>query len=158
MRSNSLLASPSSPRPRSWKKSIVIPVLTTIVVFKIFDFNSLGSISFTDLECLLTYGIMSLCKLHDISLNYFEPSFVKENLLDLDSNSRTSLKQLTRILNHRLIAELLHQFDIPSFTSSKNLDSFIDELSALRNEPYNPSYIPYMRKLLLLSSQPFTLR
>jgi len=120
-------------------------------LFKLFDFNSIGSISFTDLECLFTYAITSIFKLHHISLAHYDFSIIKNNLLEdiLNPNERVNLKQLTKLFNHRLITEFLHQFNMPVVIPSKRLKSIIEKLSTLYNEPYDSNYTSYARNFYI---------
>jgi len=96
------------------------------VIFELFDFNEIESLSLIDCECLLECCIMSACKLHNIKPD-------TQNLTELNSYLNTTLgpfdeeKQMnfSQLLKHCIeddcVKSFLKLFNIPEI-SKKSIE------------------------------------
>ena len=84
------------------------------MIFELFDFNEIESLSITDLEYLLECCIISSCKLHNLSLEVFNSAELAEYIADtFDDEKRITFPQMLKYCaTDPNIGSFLHFFKI----------------------------------------------
>jgi len=97
------------------KISLNVPLYSPIVLFELFDFNEIGSLSVTDFEYLLRCCITSACKLHNLSWDPFSfPSLGLHLSETFKEDKRISFPQVLKYCaSDTFIGAFLKLFKIP---------------------------------------------
>ena len=84
------------------------------MLFKIFDFNNIAALSFTDVECLFTYCLTSTCKMYGISDGGVDFSQIRKTILrGISPDAKVTQKRFAKLCCHRTVAGFLKIFHIP---------------------------------------------
>lgn len=112
-----------------------------IVLFKMFDFNGIEALSYTDVECLFTYCVTSTCKMYGISSAGIDFSLIKKMILrGVAPDAKVSQKRFAKLCCHRLITDFMKMFRmtelrlVPLIKSNEAIDTL--------NQIYSDVFFP----------------
>eukprot|EP00826_Nyctotherus_ovalis_P017124 TRINITY_DN15015_c0_g1_i1.p2 TRINITY_DN15015_c0_g1~~TRINITY_DN15015_c0_g1_i1.p2 ORF type:complete len:138 (-),score=7.21 TRINITY_DN15015_c0_g1_i1:11-424(-) len=127
---------------RAPKTASSVSLHPSVVLFELFDFNGIGSLSVTDFEHLLRCCVTSACRLHNLSWDPFSLSELAAYLSEtFDEDRRINFPRVLKYCaSDQFVGAFLRLFKIPEI--ERKFVARIDSLLASSKENEDASQLP----------------